>query len=166
MVLKIGNEVKFYLRNCIPLSWYFHLVSWWWRYLESEQWVNLWLLFHNNLKCTTIFLGCFKLTNQPICLFQNKSNLVTPRNGELLIAATQDFITGAYLLTQRDNFLTREEVFQLAATLLAGPDTHMDLDLPPPAIRKVSDKRIPCPFCVLLHTSFPFRPSIFNLIVF
>lgn len=91
---------------------------------------------------------------------------MTPRNGELLIAATQDFITGAYLLTQRDNFLTREEVFQLAATLLAGPDTHMDLDLPPPAIRKVSDKQIPCPFCVLLHTLFPFRPAIFNLIVF
>lgn len=70
-------------------------------------------------------------------LLQNKSNLVTPRNGELLIAATQDFITGAYLLTQRDTFLSRAEVCQLAATLLAGPDTHMDIDLPPPAIRKV-----------------------------
>lgn len=30
-----------------------------------------------------------------------KSNLVTPRNGEPVVAATQDFITGAYLLTQK-----------------------------------------------------------------
>ena len=28
-------------------------------------------------------------------------NLVTPRNGEPLVAATQDFLTGAYLLTQK-----------------------------------------------------------------
>ncbi|KAG8300593.1 DNA-directed RNA polymerase III subunit RPC1 [Homalodisca vitripennis] len=73
---------------------------------------------------------------EALVLMGNKSNLVTPRNGELLIAATQDFITGAYLLTQRDNFLTKAEVCQLAATLLAGSDTHMDIDLPPPAIRK------------------------------
>lgn len=30
-----------------------------------------------------------------------KANLVTPRNGEPVVAATQDFITGAYLLTQK-----------------------------------------------------------------
>lgn len=62
---------------------------------------------------------------------------MTPRNGELLIAATQDFITGAYLLTQRDTFLSRVEIYQLAATLLVGPDTFMGIDLPPPAIQKV-----------------------------
>jgi len=71
------------------------------------------------------------------CIFQNKSNLVTPRNGELLIAATQDFITGAYLLTQKDNFLDRGQACQLAACLLAGVDSAMHIDLPPPAIRKV-----------------------------
>ena len=27
--------------------------------------------------------------------------IVTPRNGEPLVAATQDFLTGAYLLTQK-----------------------------------------------------------------
>lgn len=73
---------------------------------------------------------------EALVLMGNKSNLVTPRNGELLIAATQDFITGAYLLTQKDNFLTRAQVCQLAATLLAGDDVHMHIDLPPPAIRK------------------------------
>ena len=28
----------------------------------------------------------------------SKSNLITPRNGEIIIAATQDFLTGAYLI--------------------------------------------------------------------
>ncbi|XP_072929646.1 DNA-directed RNA polymerase III subunit RPC1 [Epargyreus clarus] len=73
---------------------------------------------------------------EALILMGNKSNLVTPRNGELLIAATQDFITGGYLLTQRDTFLTRGEAQQLAACLLAGPDARMRIDMPPPAILK------------------------------
>lgn len=35
-------------------------------------------------------------------------NLVTPRNGEPLVAATQDFLTASYLITQRDIFFDRE----------------------------------------------------------
>ncbi|CAG2183580.1 unnamed protein product, partial [Oppiella nova] len=35
-------------------------------------------------------------------LMGTKNNILTPRNGEPLIAAIQDFITGAYLLTQKD----------------------------------------------------------------
>lgn len=35
-------------------------------------------------------------------------NLVTPRNGEPLVAATQDFLTASYLITQRDVFFDRE----------------------------------------------------------
>jgi DNA-directed RNA polymerase III subunit RPC1 len=73
---------------------------------------------------------------EALVLMGNRSNLVTPRNGELLIAATQDFITGGYLLTQRDEFLTKEKAMQLAACLLAGPDSKMQIDLPPPAILK------------------------------
>jgi len=68
---------------------------------------------------------------------QNKSNLVTPRNGELLIAATQDFLTGGYLLTQKNEFLDRERVNQLAATLLAGDDANLHIEIPKPAIMKV-----------------------------
>lgn len=68
---------------------------------------------------------------------QNKSNLVTPRNGELLIAATQDFLTGAYLLTLKDTFMDFAHASQLAATLIAGDDIHMPIDLPQPAILKV-----------------------------
>jgi DNA-directed RNA polymerase III subunit RPC1 len=32
---------------------------------------------------------------------QVTQNLVTPRNGEPLIAATQDFLTGAFILTRK-----------------------------------------------------------------
>ena len=39
---------------------------------------------------------------EAITLMGVKSNLITPRNGEPLIAATQDFITGGYLLSQKD----------------------------------------------------------------
>ncbi|XP_044732601.1 DNA-directed RNA polymerase III subunit RPC1 isoform X2 [Chrysoperla carnea] len=73
---------------------------------------------------------------EALILMGNKSNLVTPRNGELLIAPTQDFLTGSYLLTKKDNFLTHMQACQLAATLLAGADTHQHIDLPPPCIRK------------------------------
>ncbi|XP_028157566.1 DNA-directed RNA polymerase III subunit RPC1 isoform X5 [Ostrinia furnacalis] len=73
---------------------------------------------------------------EALILMGNKSNLVTPRNGELLIAATQDFITGGYLITQRDTFFTKQEAHQLAACLLAGPDATMRIDMPPPAIIK------------------------------
>lgn len=73
---------------------------------------------------------------EAIVLMGNKSNLVTPKNGEILIAATQDFITGAYLLTQKDVFLTKEHAMQLAACMLAEDDSNMKIDLPPPAIIK------------------------------
>uniref|UniRef100_A0A1A9WT12 DNA-directed RNA polymerase subunit n=1 Tax=Glossina brevipalpis TaxID=37001 RepID=A0A1A9WT12_9MUSC len=52
---------------------------------------------------------------EALVLMGNNSNLVTPKNGEILIAATQDFITGGYLLTQKDEFLTKEQAMQLAA---------------------------------------------------
>ena len=61
---------------------------------------------------------------------------MTPRNGELLIAATQDFITGAYLLTQKDTFLNRSEAYQLAGCLISGFDSNMEVVLPQPAILK------------------------------
>lgn len=61
------------------------------------------------------------------------ANLVTPRNGEPVVAATQDFITGAYLLTQKDVFLTREAFCRLVAYL---GDAGEHIDLPPPAIFK------------------------------
>lgn len=63
---------------------------------------------------------------------------MTPRNGELLIAATQDFLTGAYLLTKKDKFFDFQHACQLASTLLAGSDSNMNIDLPTPCILKVN----------------------------
>jgi len=60
-------------------------------------------------------------------------NIITPRNGEPLITATQDFITAAFLLTSRDVFLTREEFAQTCATI---GDAREHLDLPQPAVLK------------------------------
>lgn len=57
---------------------------------------------------------------EALVLMGTRANLVTPRNGEPLIAAIQDFITGGYLLTQRDVFLDRAKAAQLAAYILAG----------------------------------------------
>ena len=71
---------------------------------------------------------------EAVTLMGVKSNLVTPRNGEPLIAAIQDFITGAYLLTQKDVFLDRSHMTQLCAAMLAGKDGDMRINLPPPAI--------------------------------
>lgn len=73
---------------------------------------------------------------EALVLMGNRSNLVTPRNGELLIAATQDFITGGYLITQRDEFFTKEKAMQLATCMITGPDIDLTVELPPPAILK------------------------------
>jgi DNA-directed RNA polymerase III subunit RPC1 len=56
-------------------------------------------------------------------------NLVSPRNGEPLVAATQDFLTGAYLLTQKDVFLSKEQFCRLVA-FLSDATEHIDMPLP------------------------------------
>ncbi|XP_014213946.1 DNA-directed RNA polymerase III subunit RPC1 [Copidosoma floridanum] len=73
---------------------------------------------------------------EALILMGNKSNLVTPRNGELLIAATQDFITGGYLLTHKDTFLNKAQACQLISCLLADNDASMNITMPKPAIIK------------------------------
>lgn len=44
-----------------------------------------------------------------------RHNLCTARNGEPLISCTQDFLTGAYLLTGKDIFFSRERFAQLCS---------------------------------------------------
>lgn len=66
-------------------------------------------------------------------LMNIKRNLVTPRNGEPIIAATQDFITGCFLITRRDTFFTRSEITQMCAYL---QDAELEIDLPCPTILK------------------------------
>ena len=61
------------------------------------------------------------------------SNLVTPRNGEIVVSATQDFLTGAYKLTIQSKFFTRDQFCRQCSYM---SDANEHVDLPPPAILK------------------------------
>lgn len=69
-------------------------------------------------------------------LMGTKNNIVTPRNGEPLIAAIQDFITGAYLLTAKDVFFDRSEAQQIISSILASVDNNVPISFPAPCIVK------------------------------
>ncbi|CAB1343971.1 unnamed protein product [Coregonus sp. 'balchen'] len=73
---------------------------------------------------------------EALVLMGTKANLVTPRNGEPLIAAIQDFLTGAYLLTLKDTFFDRSKACQIVASILVGVDEKIKIALPHPAILK------------------------------
>ena len=70
---------------------------------------------------------------EAILLMGVHNNLVTPRNGEPLVAASQDFLSAAYLLTQRDQFYTRADFCRLVAYF---GDAAEQIDLPYPSILK------------------------------
>lgn len=73
---------------------------------------------------------------EALILMGSKSNLITPRNGEIIIAATQDFLTGAYLITLRDTFFDRANACRIIASMLANDDTNTRIKMPIPAILK------------------------------
>ncbi|KAK2196493.1 bifunctional RNA polymerase [Babesia duncani] len=58
-------------------------------------------------------------------------NITTPRNGDPLIAATQDFLSASYLLTSKDRFLSHQEFCQL---LCYVGDGILHAQVPAPAI--------------------------------
>ncbi|KAJ3826441.1 hypothetical protein F5878DRAFT_258749 [Lentinula raphanica] len=66
-------------------------------------------------------------------LMNIKHNLVTPRNGEPVIAAIQDFITASYLLSRKDQFFDRRQFTQICCYMA---DADLQIDIPPPAILK------------------------------
>ncbi|KIY51353.1 beta and beta-prime subunits of DNA dependent RNA-polymerase [Fistulina hepatica ATCC 64428] len=66
-------------------------------------------------------------------LMSVKHNLVTPRNGEPVIAAIQDFITASFLLSRKDTFFDRHQFTQICCYL---GDAAMHIDVPPPTIWK------------------------------
>ena len=66
-------------------------------------------------------------------LMSVKHNLVTPRNGDPVIAAIQDFITASYLLSRKDTFFDRRAFTQICCYLA---DANMQIDIPPPTILK------------------------------
>ncbi|XP_022661232.1 DNA-directed RNA polymerase III subunit RPC1-like isoform X1 [Varroa jacobsoni] len=73
---------------------------------------------------------------EAITLMITTANIVTPRNGEPLIGAIQDFITGGYLLTHKDEMFDRDTACQLISQLIAGRDSGTLVELPRPAILK------------------------------
>jgi DNA-directed RNA polymerase III subunit RPC1 len=66
-------------------------------------------------------------------LMSVKHNLVTPRNGEPVIAAIQDFITASYLLSRKDRFFDRRQFSQICCYFA---DANIKIDIPPPTIWK------------------------------
>jgi DNA-directed RNA polymerase III subunit RPC1 len=62
-----------------------------------------------------------------------ENNLITPRNGEPIVAASQDFLSASYLLTQKDQFFTRDQFCQLV-TYYGDAEEHVDV--PSPTIQK------------------------------
>ncbi|WKY01465.1 hypothetical protein Q1695_015455 [Nippostrongylus brasiliensis] len=66
-----------------------------------------------------------------------RSNLCTPRSGELVIGAIQDFITAMYLMTHKDTFFTLSEMCQLSASVIEYSSSRQTrIHLPRPSILK------------------------------
>lgn len=57
------------------------------------------------------------------------NNLTTPRNGEPIVAASQDFLSASYMLTQNDRFFTFEKFCTLVA-YFGDAEEHIDIPLP------------------------------------
>lgn len=61
------------------------------------------------------------------------NNILTPKNGEPLVAATQDFITASYLVTSKSIFMDRAEFCRVLAMVSSA---EFSLPLPLPSILK------------------------------
>ncbi|CAL1403267.1 unnamed protein product [Linum trigynum] len=70
---------------------------------------------------------------EALTLMGVQNNLCTPKNGEILVASTQDFLTTSFLITRRDTFYDRS-AFSLMCSYM--DDAMESVDLPTPAILK------------------------------
>ncbi|EGR30247.1 hypothetical protein IMG5_137010, partial [Ichthyophthirius multifiliis] len=64
-------------------------------------------------------------------LLDVKQNLISPKNGETIIALVQDFLTASYLITHKDMFFDRAAFSQLCTYFSDGNE---QIQLPPPAV--------------------------------
>jgi hypothetical protein len=83
---------------------------------------------------------CFLFLCNILCVYQVQNNLCTPKNGEILVASTQDFLTSSFLITRKDTFYDRAAFSLMCSYMVDGMDT---VDLPTPAILKVCAYYIP-----------------------
>lgn len=99
--------------------------------------VNMYLSIVN---CSNYFLEflCFIFhfifLTFPNSVSQVQNNLCTPKNGEILVASTQDFLTSSFLITRKDTFYDRA-AFSLMCSYMG--DAMDFVDLPTPTILKV-----------------------------
>ncbi|KAL6550099.1 DNA-directed RNA polymerase III subunit 1 [Orobanche minor] len=70
---------------------------------------------------------------EALMLMGVQNNLCTPKNGEILVASTQDFLTSSYLITRKDTFYDRSS-FSLMCSYMG--DAMDSIDLPTPALLK------------------------------
>ncbi|KZT20622.1 beta and beta-prime subunits of DNA dependent RNA-polymerase [Neolentinus lepideus HHB14362 ss-1] len=66
-------------------------------------------------------------------LMNVKYGIVSPRNGEPVIAAIQDFITASWLISRKDQFFDRRQFTQICSYF---GDANMQIDVPQPTIWK------------------------------
>ncbi|XP_050232312.1 DNA-directed RNA polymerase III subunit 1 [Mercurialis annua] len=70
---------------------------------------------------------------EALLLMGVQNNLCTPKNGEILVASTQDFLTSAFLITRKDTFYDRAAFSLMCSYINDGADV---VDLPTPVILK------------------------------
>ncbi|XP_043723195.1 DNA-directed RNA polymerase III subunit 1 isoform X1 [Telopea speciosissima] len=70
---------------------------------------------------------------EALMLMGVQNNLCTPKNGEILVASTQDFLTSSFLITRKDTFYDRA-AFSLMCSYMG--DAMDPIDLPTPALIK------------------------------
>ncbi|XP_048503116.1 DNA-directed RNA polymerase III subunit 1 isoform X2 [Beta vulgaris subsp. vulgaris] len=70
---------------------------------------------------------------EALMLMGVQNNLCTPKNGTLLVASTQDFLTSSFLITRKDTFYDRAAFSLMCCYMGDGMDA---IDLPTPALIK------------------------------
>ncbi|XP_022755688.1 DNA-directed RNA polymerase III subunit 1 isoform X1 [Durio zibethinus] len=70
---------------------------------------------------------------EALMLMGVQNNLCTPKNGEILVASTQDFLTSSFLITRKDTFYDRAAFSLICSYMGDGMDL---IDLPTPTILK------------------------------
>ncbi|GMH28406.1 hypothetical protein Nepgr_030249 [Nepenthes gracilis] len=70
---------------------------------------------------------------EALLLMGVQNNLCTPKNGVILVASTQDFLTCSFLITRKDTFYDRAAFSLMCSYMGDGMDS---VDLPTPALLK------------------------------
>lgn len=70
---------------------------------------------------------------EALMLMGVQNNLCTPKNGEILVASTQDFLTSSFLITRKDTFYDRASFSLICSYMGDGMDL---VNLPTPALIK------------------------------